>query len=147
MALVQSGREWDLPQAGERFGEGERPGPFLGQAQEHFSLAAADPGGGVQRIDTGIKAVREQYAEKDAEAAEADIAERNVALDVPLNLRIAKNLDARLCRQATGGQIRTSALVRRLRTRAVHQQRLGGLTEVKVEEIARRVVRDQSVSS
>ncbi len=98
------------------------------------------------RIDTEVKAVREQYAEEEAKAAEAEIAERNAALDVPLNLRITKDLDAQLRRQATDEQIPTSALVRRLLTRAVHEQQLGGLTEAKVEEIARRVVREQSVS-
>lgn len=39
------------------------------------------------RIDTEVKAVREQYAEEAAEAAEAEIAEKNPALDVPLNYR------------------------------------------------------------
>ena len=34
-----SGRERDLPQAGECFGEGQSPGPVLGQAQKHFALA------------------------------------------------------------------------------------------------------------
>ena len=48
------------------------------------------------RIDTEVKAVREQYAEEEAEATEAEIAERNAALDVPLNLRITKDLDALL---------------------------------------------------
>ena len=43
-----SGRERDRPQAGERFGQGERPGPVLGQAQEDLPLAAGDPGSHVQ---------------------------------------------------------------------------------------------------
>lgn len=53
------------------------------------------------RIDAEVRAIREEYAEEEAEAAEAEIAERSAALDVPLNLRITKDLDARLRRQAT----------------------------------------------
>ena len=96
------------------------------------------------RIDAEVRAIREEYAEEEAEAAEAVIAERSAALDVPLNLRITKDLDARLRRQATAEQIPTSALVRRLLMRAMHEHRVGGLTEAKVEEIARRVVREES---
>ncbi len=44
-----SGRERDLPQAGECFGEGQGPGPVLSQAQEDFALSAGDAGGGVQQ--------------------------------------------------------------------------------------------------
>ncbi len=44
-----SGRERDLPQARERFGEREGPRPVLGQAQEHLALAFGDPGGDVQQ--------------------------------------------------------------------------------------------------
>jgi hypothetical protein len=96
------------------------------------------------RIDAEVRAIREEYAEEEAEAAEAEIAERSAALDVPLNLRITKDLDARLRRQATAEQIPTSALVRRLLRRAMHEHRVGGLTEAKVEEIARRVAREES---
>jgi len=42
------------------------------------------------RMDAEVQAIREQYAEEDAEAAEAEIAEKAAALDVPLNLRITK---------------------------------------------------------
>ena len=45
------------------------------------------------RMDAEVQAIREQYAEEDAEAAEA---EKAAALDVPLNLRITKDLDNQL---------------------------------------------------
>ena len=95
------------------------------------------------RIDAEVRAAREEYAEEEAEAAEAEIAEQNAALDVPLNLRITRGLDARLRRRAAAEQIPTSALVRRLLTQTVHDYRGGGLTEAEVEEIARRVVREE----
>ena len=44
-----SGRERDLPQTCEGFGEGQRPGPVFGQPQEDFALAAGDSGCGVQQ--------------------------------------------------------------------------------------------------
>ena len=47
--LAVSGRERDLPQAGECFGQGECPGAVLGQAQEQLALAVGDPGGDVQQ--------------------------------------------------------------------------------------------------
>jgi len=74
------------------------------------------------RIDAEVKAVRGQYAEEEAEAAEAEIAETDAALDVPLNLRITKDLDAHLRRRATAKQILTSALVLRLLTLGIHEQ-------------------------
>jgi len=96
------------------------------------------------RMDAEVAAIREQYAEEEAEAAEVQIAEKAAALDVPLNLRITKDLDNRLRRQATAEQIPTSALVRRLLSRAVGEQRPGGLTPADVEQIARRVVHEES---
>ncbi len=61
------------------------------------------------------KAILAEYAE----AAEIEVAENAEALDVPLNLRITKGLDAQLCQRAAAEQIPTSALVRRLLTGAV----------------------------
>jgi len=52
-------------------------------------------------MDAEVAAIPEQYAEEEAEAAEAEIAEKAAALDVPLNLRITKDLDNQLRRQAT----------------------------------------------
>ena len=44
-----SGREWDLPQASEGSGQGECPGPVLGQALEHFALSSGDAGSDMQQ--------------------------------------------------------------------------------------------------
>ena len=81
---------------------------------------------------------------REAEAAEAEIAERNTALDVPLNLRIDKDLDTRLKQQAAAAQIPTSALVRRLLRQAVHDPAASVLTVEQVEAIARRVVAESA---
>lgn len=84
--------------------------------------------------------IRAEVASEEAEAAEAEAAEDAGTLDVPLHLRITRALDAELRQLAATEQIPTSALVRRLLTKAVHDYRAGGLTENEVEEIARRVV-------
>lgn len=94
------------------------------------------------RVDAEVQAIRAEYAEEEAEAAEAEIAERNATLDVPLNLRIDRELDAQLRQHASAEQIPTSALVRRLLRQAVHEYRRE-LTETDVEAIARRVVAEQ----
>lgn len=85
-------------------------------------------------------AILAEYADEEAEAAEAEIAQNAAALDVPLNLRITKHLDAELRQRAASDQIPTSALVRRLLTRALHDETTRPvLTVEEVEEIARRV--------
>lgn len=94
------------------------------------------------RIDAEVQAIRAEYAEEEAEAAEAEVAERNAALDVPLNLRIDRELDTQLKRRAAAAQIPTSALVRRLLRRAVHDPDTPVLTVEQVEAIARRVLAD-----
>jgi predicted HicB family RNase H-like nuclease len=96
------------------------------------------------RIDAEVRAIRDEYADEEAEAAEAEIAERNAALDVPLNLRIDKDLDTRLKQQAAAAQIPTSALVRRLLRQAVHDPAASVLTVEQVEAIARRVVAESA---
>ena len=96
------------------------------------------------RIEAEVQAVRAEYAEEEAEAADAEIAERNAALDVPLNLRIDKDLDARLRLRAAAEQIPTSALVRRLLRRAVDDPTASALTVQQVEAIARRVVAEST---
>ena len=85
------------------------------------------------------EAILAEYAEEEAEAAEIEVAENAAALDVPLNLRITKSLDAQLRRRAAAEQIPTSALVRRLLTRAVQHDTAPVLTVEQVEAIARRV--------
>lgn len=91
------------------------------------------------RIDAQVRAIRAEYAEEEAEAAEAEIAERNATLDVPLNLRIDRDLDAQLKRRAAAAQIPTSALVRRLLRQAMQDPGAPVLTVQQVEAIARRV--------
>ncbi len=78
---------------------------------------------------------------KKAEAAETESAEQAGALDVPLHLRIDRELDAQLRSRALAEQIPTSALVRRLLRQAIGEQRSSELTAAEVEQIARRVVR------
>ena len=85
-------------------------------------------------------AILAEYAEEEAEAAEAEIAQNAATLEVPLNLRITKHLDTQLRQRAAAEQIPTSALVRRLLTRALHDQiATPVLTVAQVEEIAHRV--------
>lgn len=90
-------------------------------------------------------AIAAEYADEEAEAAEVEAAENAAALDVPLNLRITKGLDGELRRRAAAEQIPTSALVRRLLTRSVHEPTAPVLTGEQVEQveaIARRVARE-----
>ncbi|MDQ3988325.1 MAG: hypothetical protein M3291_03840 [Actinomycetota bacterium] len=89
-----------------------------------------------------VRAVREEYADEEAKAAEIEAAESAAALDVPLSLRITKDLDSQLRRRAAAEQIPTSALVRRLLSQAVHGRGAPVLTVEQVEEIARRVARE-----
>jgi len=89
------------------------------------------------------RAILAEYAEEEAEAAEAEIAEKNAALEVPLNLRIDKELDRRLRRRAAAEQIPASALVRRLPRQAIHEHEPVGLTVEQVETIARQVAREE----
>ncbi|GAA0540956.1 hypothetical protein GCM10011581_37720 [Saccharopolyspora subtropica] len=71
------------------------------------------------------------------------MAENAAALDVSLHLRISRFLDADLRRQAAAEHIPTSALVRRLLTQAVHRNDSRSITPAEVEEIARRVAREE----
>ena len=87
------------------------------------------------------RSILDEYAEEEAEAAEAEIAEKNAALEVPLNLRIDKDLDRHLRRRAAAEQIPTSALVRRLLRQAIHEH--SGLTVEQIETIARQVAREE----
>jgi predicted HicB family RNase H-like nuclease len=89
------------------------------------------------------EAILSEVAQEEAEAVEAEIAEKASTLDTPLHLRIDKELDEQLRRQAAAEHIPTSAFVRRLLRRAVHEQRSAGLTAVEVEDIARRVAREE----
>jgi hypothetical protein len=93
-------------------------------------------------VEAEVRAVREEYADEEAEAAEIEAAENAAALDVPLSLRITRELDGELRRRAAAEQIPTSALVRRLLYSAVHGRNAPVLTVEQVEQIARRVAQE-----
>lgn len=97
-----------------------------------------------RRVADEVKAIRAEYAEEEAEAAEAEIAGHSAVLDVPLNLRIDKDLDGQLRRRAAAAQIPVSALVRRLLRAGIAQPEAPTLTVEQVEQIARRIVREAS---
>ncbi|NHD19013.1 MULTISPECIES: hypothetical protein [unclassified Actinopolyspora] len=94
-----------------------------------------------------VRTVRAEYAEEEAEAAELEAAENAAALDVPLSLRITRELDAELRRWAAAEHLPTSALVRRLLSQAVHHQSgghvLSATAAAEMEAIARRVAREE----
>ena len=89
------------------------------------------------------EAIRAEVAEEEAEAIEVEIAEKAGALEVPLHLRIDRELDTALRRRAAEAQIPTSALVRRLLREAIQGQRRESPTVGEIEEIARRVAREE----
>jgi len=88
------------------------------------------------------EAIRAEVAVEEAEATEAEAGEKTAALDVPMHLRIDKDLDERLRQRASGEGIPTSALVRRLLRQAM-QQGSAALSQADVEDIARRVAREE----
>jgi len=92
---------------------------------------------------TRHEAILAEVAQEEAEAAEAEVAEKANTLDVPLHLRIDRELDAELRRRAIAEHIPTSSLVRRLLRQSVHEQGIGVLTPAEVEDIARRVAREE----
>jgi hypothetical protein len=56
------------------------------------------------------EAIRAEVAQEETEAVEADIEERAGALDVPMHLRIDRELDVELRRRTADEHIPTSAL-------------------------------------
>lgn len=99
------------------------------------------------RVEAEVRGIREEYAEEEAESADVEVAERTAALDVPLNLRIDRDLDSQLRQRAAAAQIPTSALVRRILRQAVHDPEPTVLTVEQVEAIARRVLAGAGGSS
>lgn len=97
-----------------------------------------------QRVADEVDVIRAEYADEEADAAEAEVAERNAALDVALNLRINKDLDTQLRQRAAAAQIPVSALVRRLLREAMTHPDSPPLTVEQVELIARRVLTEAS---
>lgn len=97
------------------------------------------------RADRRVRheAIRVEVA---AEAAEAEASEKTNALDVPMHLRIDSDLDEQLRQRASGEGIPTSALVRRLLRQAM-QHGSAVLSQADVEDIARRVAREELQSN
>ncbi len=87
-------------------------------------------------------AIRAEVSVEEAEAGEAEAVEKSNTLDVPMHLRIDRDLDAQLRKQASGEGIPTSALVRRLLRQSM-QQNSEALSQADVEDIARRVAREE----
>lgn len=87
-------------------------------------------------------AILAEVAGEEAEAAEAEAVEKAAALNVPMHLRIDRELDQQLRQRADAERIPVSALVRRLLRQAV-QEGSAVLSPAEVEGIARRVVREE----
>lgn len=91
-----------------------------------------------------VLAVRAEYADEEAEAAEREAAENASALEVSLSLRITRDLDLALKRRAAEEHVSPSALIRRLLRQATGAGGRPVLTVAEVEEIARRVMRESA---
>jgi hypothetical protein len=109
----------------------------------------ADTAGNSPRNDDAstaeeIAAVRAEYAEEEAEAAEREAAENAGALEISLSLRITRELDLAIKRRAAQEHISPSALIRRLLRQATESGGEPVLTVAQVEEIARRVMRESA---
>jgi hypothetical protein len=112
-------------------------------------MAETDRGRPARRGDDAtiaaeVRAVRAEYAEEEAEAAELEAAENAAALEVSLSLRITRELNDELKRRSAEEQISPSALVRRLLRQALQTGSEPVLTAQQVEEIARRVMRESA---
>ncbi len=84
-------------------------------------------------------AIRAEYAAEEAEAVEAEALENEQAV---VSVRVPASLAETLKARAAAEHIPTSALIRRILTRAVHGPETPVLTVEQVEEIARRVFRE-----
>jgi hypothetical protein len=86
-------------------------------------------------------AIRAEYASEEAEAAEAESMESQQAV---VSVRVPASLAEALRARAAAEQVPTSALVRRILTRAVEEPAESAMTESRVEEIVRRVLRESA---
>jgi predicted DNA binding CopG/RHH family protein len=87
-------------------------------------------------------AIRAEYATEEVEAAEAEALENEQAV---VSVRVPASLAETLKSRAATEHIPTSALIRRILTRAVNDPELPPvLTVEQVEEIARRVFRESA---
>lgn len=87
------------------------------------------------------EAIRAEYLDEEAEAAEAEALENDQAV---LSVRVPAALAETLKARAAQEQVPTSALIRRILVRAVREGTEPVLTVEQVEEIARRVVRESA---
>ncbi|MGH8238471.1 MAG: ribbon-helix-helix protein, CopG family [Steroidobacteraceae bacterium] len=85
--------------------------------------------------------IRADYAEEEAEAAGAEASENDQAV---ISVRVPAALAETLKARAADEHVPTSALVRRILTRAVREDTDAVLTVEQVEEIARRVFRESA---
>jgi predicted DNA binding CopG/RHH family protein len=86
-------------------------------------------------------AIRAEYMDEEAEAAEAEALENSQAV---LSVRVPSALAEMLKMRAAEQHVPTSALIRRILARAVQEGTEPVLTVEQVEEIARRVVRESA---
>lgn len=87
------------------------------------------------------EAIRDEYLDEEAEAAEAEALENDQAV---LSVRVPAALAETLKARAAQEQVPTSALIRRILVRAVREGTEPVLTVEQVEEIARRVMRESA---
>jgi len=96
-------------------------------------------------IDKAVRARREairaEYLDEEAEAAEAEALENDQAV---LSVRVSTALAETLKTRAAQEHVPTSALIRRILVRAVREGTEPVLTVEQVEEIARRIVRESA---
>lgn len=87
------------------------------------------------------EAIRAEYAAEEAEAAEAEALENQQAV---VSVRVPAALAEALKARAAVEHVPTSALVRRILTRAVESPEQSVVTVEQVEEIVRRVLRESA---
>jgi ribbon-helix-helix CopG family protein len=86
-------------------------------------------------------AIRAEYLDEEAEAAEVEAVENDQAV---LSVRVPAALAETLRARAADEHVPTSALIRRILARAVREGTHPVLTVEQVEEIARRVIRESA---
>lgn len=111
-----------------------------GEIAEQQAAAEAEPDPTVRERRRRSAAIRAQVAEEEAGAISAEIAENK---ETALSLRIPQSLSQALKQRAAAEGLPVSALVRRLLTRAVDEPDTPVPTLEQVEQIARRVARDE----
>ncbi|HYZ07043.1 MAG TPA: ribbon-helix-helix protein, CopG family [Pseudonocardiaceae bacterium] len=84
-------------------------------------------------------AIRAEYANEEADAADAEVLENDQAV---ISVRVPAALADTLKARAADEHLPTSALIRRILTRAIREGTEPVLTVKQVEEIVRRVIRE-----